>query len=100
METIAKISKVIIFDNKNSENYWLEEPMREEYYRSEVELNHYLKQEALENVFNNDETIDEFVYDYLKRNGETPRDFTIFVKELRTFLEARKKKQTKDNRIG
>lgn len=91
METIAKISKVIIFDNKNSEDYWLEEPFREEYYRSKIDTNHYLRTEELENNSNYDELIDEFVHDYMKRNGETPRDLTLFVKELRTFLKLRKK---------
>ena len=91
METITKISKVIIFNNKNSENYWLEEPFREEYYRSEIDTNHYLRTEELENNSNYNELIDEFVYDYMKRNGEAPRDFTLFVKELQTFLKLRKK---------
>ena len=91
METIAKISKVVIFDNKNSEDYWLEEPFREEYYRSEIDTNRYLKSEELEDNSNYDELIDEFVHDYIKRNGETPGDLTLFVKELRTFLKLRKK---------
>ena len=91
METIAKISKVIIFDNKNSEDYWLEEPFREEYYRSEIDTNHYLRSEQLEDIFNYDELMDEFVHDYIKRNGETPGDLTLFIKELRTFLKLRKK---------
>ena len=91
METIAKISKVIIFDNKNSEDYWLEEPFREEYYRSEIATNCYSKSEELEDNSNYDELIDEFVHDYIKRNGETPGDLTLFVKELRTFLKLRKK---------
>ena len=91
METIAKISKVIIFDNKNSEDYWLEEPFREEYYRSEIDTNQYLRLEQLEDIFNYNELMDEFVHDYIKRNGETPGDLTLFIKELRTFLKLRKK---------
>ena len=97
---IAEIKKVIIFDNKNSEDYWIEEPIREEYYRSEIELCDYLNSKKKEYEFNNDELIDNFIHEYITKHGETSGDITIFVKELRTFLKAHKKEQTENNRIG
>jgi hypothetical protein len=100
MNKIAKLEKVIIFKNKDSEDYWLEEPFREEYYQSELEVRDYEQKELLKEKFNDNTLIDEFVYNYLKSNGETPGDFTLFIKELRAFLKMHKEKQTEDNRIG
>ena len=100
MENKTKIGKIVIFDNVNSEDYWLEEPLRDEYYRSELELMHYLKSEQKESEFNNSEDIDNFVEKYLIENGKTSGDIALFVKELRTFLKMHKTKSTEDNRIG
>ena len=100
MNTIANLKKVVIFNNKDSENYWIEEPFREEYYRSELDLYDYERDELLKEKFNDDTLIDEFVYNYIKSNGETSGNITVFVKELRAFLKMHKEKQTEDNRIG
>lgn len=94
------IGKVVIFNNKDDENYWIEEPFREEYYRSQIELQHYLNEERAKHEFYNDTRFDEFVNEYITKHGATSGDITVFVKELQAFLKTHKKESTKDNRIG
>lgn len=98
MKTKIQLNKTIIFDNKNYEDYWLEEPLREEYYRSEMETARYLNSKEKEFEFNNDEIVNKFVEEYLNKNGETSGDITVFIKELRSFLKAYKEKSIENNR--
>ena len=97
---VTKIKKVIIFNNKDSKDYWMEEPFREEYYRSEIESCHYLNLKEKEYEFKNDDFIDGFVNEFIAKHGKASGDITVFIEELRTFLKTRKKEQTENNRIG
>lgn len=98
METNTKMTKVIIINNKESDNYWLEEPLREEYYRSELDTIAYLNLKSIE--YENKELFDYFVNNYLSCNGETSGDIAIFIKELQSFLKSYKENSLKDDRIG
>ena len=100
MKTKIQLNKTIIFDNKDYEDYWLEEPLREEYYRSEIETMRYLNSKEKELEFNNDEIVNKFVEEYLNKNGKTSGDIAVFIKELRSFLKTYKEDSIKNNRIG
>lgn len=98
MNTNTKTTKIIIINNTESNNRWLEEPLREEYYRSELDTLAYLNSKASE--YEDKDLFDSFVNSYLDRNGKTSGDITVFIKELRSFLKSHKENSIKNDRVG